>query len=68
MAEKEPHNGVKKKIYIYIDTHIYDKINDIFYRRKWRPTPVLLPGESHGQRSLVGYSPRDHKCQTLLSD
>ena len=23
----------------------------------WRPTPVLLPGKSHGQRSLVGYSP-----------
>ena len=27
------------------------------WRRKWQPTPVLLPGESHGQRSLVGYSP-----------
>ena len=25
--------------------------------RKWQPTPVLLPGKSHGQRSLVGYSP-----------
>ena len=25
--------------------------------RKWPPTPVFLPGESHGQRSLVGYSP-----------
>ena len=25
------------------------------------PTPVLLPGESHGQRSLVGYSPWGHK-------
>ena len=25
--------------------------------RKWQPTPVVLPGESHGQRSLVGYSP-----------
>ena len=24
--------------------------------RKWQPTPVLLPGESHGGRSLVGYS------------
>ena len=23
----------------------------------WQPTPVLLPGESHGQRSLAGYSP-----------
>ena len=27
------------------------------WRRKWQPTPVSLPGESHGQRSLVGYSP-----------
>ena len=27
------------------------------WRRKWQPTPVLLPGESHGQRSLAGYSP-----------
>ena len=26
-----------------------------------KPTPVFLPGESHGQRSLVGYSPWDHK-------
>ena len=29
----------------------------IHWRRKWQPTPVFLPGESHGQRSLVGYSP-----------
>ena len=27
-------------------------------RRAWQPTPVLLPGEPHGQRSLVGYSPQ----------
>ena len=27
------------------------------YRRKWQPTPVFLPEESHGQRSLAGYSP-----------
>ena len=27
------------------------------WSRKWKPTPVLLPGKSHGQRSLVGYSP-----------
>ena len=31
------------------------------WRRKWQPTPVFLPGESHGQRSLVGSSPRGHK-------
>ena len=26
------------------------------WRKKWQPTPVLLPGKSHGLRSLVGYS------------
>ena len=30
-------------------------------RRAWQPTPVFLPGESRGQRSLVGYSPRGLK-------
>ena len=29
--------------------------------RQWQPTPVFLSGESHGQRSLVGYSPWSHK-------
>ena len=28
-----------------------------FWRRQWHPTPVLLPGKSHGWRSLVGYNP-----------
>ena len=31
------------------------------WRRKWQPTPVFLPGELHGQRSLTGYSPWGHK-------
>ena len=31
------------------------------WRRQWHPTPVLLPGKSHGQRSLVGCSPWGHK-------
>ena len=31
------------------------------WRRQWHPTPVLLPGKSHGWRSLVGCSPWDHK-------
>ena len=30
-------------------------------RRKWQPIPVFLPRESHGQRSLAGYSPRGPK-------
>ena len=30
-------------------------------RRRWHPTPVLLPGKSHGRRRLVGYSPWGHE-------
>ena len=30
-------------------------------RRKWQPIPVFLPGEFHGQRSLMCYNPWDHK-------
>ena len=31
------------------------------WSKKWEPTSVFLPGESHGQRSLAGYSPWGHK-------
>ena len=39
-------------------------------RRQWHPTPVLFPGKSHGQRSLVGCSPWGQvtEGQTRLSD
>ena len=33
------------------------RIKKIPWRRKWQPVPVFLPGKSHGQRSLAGYSP-----------
>ena len=33
----------------------------ILWRRRWQPIPVFLPGESHGWRTLVGYSPWGHK-------
>ena len=36
-------------------------VGKIPWRRKWQPTPVLLPGESHGGRSRVGYSPWGRK-------
>ena len=32
-------------------------VRKILYRREWQPIPVFLPRKSHGQRSLVGYSP-----------
>ena len=36
-------------------------VNESFWRRQWHPTPVPLPGKSHGRRSLVGCSPWDHE-------
>ena len=36
-------------------------VGKIPWRSKWQPTPVFSPGKFHGQRSLVGYSPRGHK-------
>ena len=36
-------------------------VRKIPWRKKWQPTPVFLPGEFHGQRSLVCYSPWSHK-------
>ena len=42
--------------------HVFDPwVGKMPWRRKWQPTPVCFPGESHGQRSLEGYSPWGHK-------
>ena len=50
------YNSKRKKNHIIsIDV---EKAN---WRRQWQPTPVLLPGKSHGQRSLVGCSPWGRK-------
>jgi len=43
------------------DSRFYPWVRKIPWRRKWHSTPVFLPGKSHGQRSLVGYSPQGHK-------
>ena len=37
------------------------RVGKIPWRREWQPTPVILPGEFHRQKSLVAYSPGDHK-------
>ena len=39
----------------------YPWVGKIPWRRQWQLTPVSVPGESHGQKSLAGYSPWDHK-------
>ena len=41
--------------------HFNPWVRKIPWRRKWQPVRVFLPGEFHGQRSLVGYSPRGRK-------
>ena len=61
----------QKQCYLYqISYHILFQLIFFFVpichctqRRQWHPTPVLLPGKSHGQRSLVGCSPWGHKEQ-----
>ena len=46
--------------------HEFDPwVGKIPWRKKWQPTPVFLPGESHGQRSLVGYSLWSHKQSNI---
>ena len=39
----------------------YPRVKKITWRRMWQPTPVLLLGKCHGQRSLGGYSPWGNK-------
>ena len=39
-------------------------VGNISWRRKWQPTPVFLPEKSHGQKSLMDYSPWGRKSQT----
>ena len=43
-------------------------VGKIPWRRAWQPTPVFLPGESHGQRSLVGHSPWSYRIRHNWSD
>ena len=37
------------------------RVGKIPWRRAWQPTPVFLLGESHGQRSLMGYGPEGYR-------
>ena len=65
---------IHKNLYTQCSLYVYTRIclqcrrpgfcpwvRKIPYRREWQPTPVFLPGELHGQRSLVGYIPRGCK-------
>ena len=48
----------RRRVNLWVDT--------IPWKRKWQPIPVFLPGKSHGQRGLAGYSPWD--CQRVGHD
>ena len=43
------------------ETQVRSLGQEVPWRREWQPTPVFLPGEVHGQRSLAGYNPWDRK-------
>ena len=46
-----------KRLLAMQETRVRFLIRKILWRRKWQSTPALLPGKSHGWRSLIGYSP-----------
>lgn len=50
------------------ETQLQSRAGKIPWRRARLPTPVRLPGQSHGQRSLAGYSPWHHKSRMRLSE
>ena len=50
------------------ETQVQSLGQEDLWRRKWWPTPAFLPGKSHGQRSLLGYSPQGCKSRTQLSN
>ena len=54
---KEPACQVRRQKRLGFDSWV----GKIIWRRAWQPIPVFLPGESHGQWSLMGYSPWGHK-------
>ena len=68
-------NIIKGKIELFIgkasacnvgDTGPIPGSGKISWSRKQQPTPVFMPGESHGQRSLVGHSPRGRKESDIV--
>ena len=62
-------NGVRN---MYLIQFFHQRKEKETWRRKWQPTPVFLPGEVHGQRSLAGYSPwaymTEHVCTRVEGD
>ena len=49
------------------ETQVDSCMGKMPWRREWKPTPVSLPEESHGQRSLAGHSQWGHKDSDMTS-
>ena len=57
-----------KNLPAMLETWVRSLFGKISWRRKWQPTPVFLPGKSHGQKSLAGYSPWGHKESDMTEE
>ena len=58
--------GSKESACNAVDMGLIPWVAEIPWRRKWQPTPVFLPGESHGLRGLDGYSPWGRKESDMI--
>ena len=54
-ADGDCSHKIKRRL--LLGRKVMTNLDSIFRRRQWHPNPVLLPGKSHGRRSLVGCSP-----------
>ena len=68
---QDPNKGgaqtVKNSLAMWGISKFNSWVRKIPWRMEWKPTPVFLPGEFHGQRSLAGYSPWSQK-ESVVTD
>ena len=55
-----PDGSDRKNLLAIQETWFNTWVGKIPWKREWQPTPIFLPGECYGQRSLAGYSPQGH--------
>ena len=67
-AMKLPIAQMAKNLPVRQETMVWSLGWEVFQRREWQSTPVFLPGEFYGQRSLEGYSSWGHKDQTRAAN
>ena len=58
-----PHGSVVKNLPANAGDRFDPWVRKLPWRRKWQPTPVFLPGKSHGQRRPAGYSTQGHRVR-----